>query len=272
MTKFLFVPTAHVFLVMFLAAVLISSCVAQGTAPASDAQALQLAAQSLTAMTGGAAINDATISANVTWIAGSDSETGSAVLMAKGTGESRIDLSLTSSFRTDVRNDTFGYPQGASALDGASLQPWALHNCRINASWFLPALSVLAATSDTSLVWSYLGQETVNGVSVQHLRSFRNISNGTPGAIALAQRTSTMDIFLDSASLLPLAFTFNVHPDDDATTDIAVEIDFSGYQAVSGVQVPFHMQKLISGGLALDIAVTSATLNSGLSDSLFAVQ
>jgi len=51
-----------------------------------------------------------------------------------------------------------------------------------------------------------------------------------------------------------------------------VEIDFSNYQAVNGIQVPFHVQKLISNGLVLDLVMSSAVLNSGLSDSLFAVQ
>ncbi len=30
-----------------------------------------------------------------------------------------------------------------------------------------------------------------------------------------------MEIYLDSASLLPRAFLFTVHPEDDALTDIA---------------------------------------------------
>jgi hypothetical protein len=81
-----------------------------------------------------------------------------------------------------------------------------------------------------------------------------------------------MDIYLDFASLLPVAFVFNVHPDDDATTNIGVEIDFSSYEAVNGVQIPFHIQKLISNGLALDVVLSSAVLNSGLPDSYFAIQ
>jgi hypothetical protein len=76
---------------------------------------------------------------------------------------------------------------------------------------------------------------------------------------------------LDSSSLLPVAMTFNTHADDDAFTNIALEIDFSMYQRVNGVQVPFHIQKLISGGLAVDITVQTVALNSGLSDSLFSI-
>lgn len=66
--------------------------------------------------------------------------------------------------------------------------------------------------------------------------------------------------------------TFNTHPDDDANTNISLEIDFSNYQSSGGVQVPFHIQKLVSNGLALDVTVQSVAMNSGLSDDLFSIQ
>ena len=83
---------------------------------------------------------------------------------------------------------------------------------------------------------------------------------------------SATDLYLDSASLLPLAIRFNVHPDDDFGLDIPVEVDFSNYQAINGVQVPLHIQKFLQGTLVMDINLTSATFNSGLSDSQFQVQ
>lgn len=107
---------------------------------------------------------------------------------------------------------------------------------------------------------------------MQHLRIYRYLAGKKPSFISLTQRVSTSDFFLDSASLLPVALTFNAHPDDDANTDISVELDFSNYQPVSGVLVPLHMQKLISGGLVLDLVVTNASMNSGLSDAPFAIQ
>jgi len=81
-----------------------------------------------------------------------------------------------------------------------------------------------------------------------------------------------MDIYLDSSSLLPRGFAFTTHPDDDAMTDIAVEIIFSNYQAINGVQVPLRVRRLIQGGMAVDMVLSGAAFNSGLPDSLFAVQ
>ena len=66
--------------------------------------------------------------------------------------------------------------------------------------------------------------------------------------ISFTQAVSTEDMYLDGTSLLPVAFISNVHPDNDASTNIALEIDFSNYQVVNGVQIPMHVQRLISGG------------------------
>lgn len=240
--------------------------------PTSDSQALSYAAQAITALAGATTISDVTLTGSATWIAGADIETGPATLYAKGASESRSDLNLTAGMRTDIRNDTAGFPQGASSLSGGPLQAWALHNCWINASWFFPALSFLSTTSDPALVFSYIGQETRGSGIVQHIQVYRYLNGQKANTISLTRQVSTMDVYLDANSLLPVAYVFNTHPDDDATTNIPSEVDFSNYQSVGGVQVPFHIQKFIQGSLAVDITVTGATFNSSLPDSLFVVQ
>jgi hypothetical protein len=244
----------------------------QNQAPVSDPQAVALANLALSALTNGVAVSDVTLSGNATWIAGSDKETGPATLQAKGAGESRIDLKVSGGTRTEVHNDTPGSPQGESIAPDGTVQPWPQHNCWINGGWFFPALSILAATPDPSVIFTYVGVESRDTGSVQHLRAYRYLASKKPGLVALVTSLSTEDIYLDSTSFHPVAFIFNTHPDDDEATNISVEIDFSDYQLVSSAQIPMHVQKLINGGLAVDIAVTNAVVNSGLSDDLFAIQ
>lgn len=81
---------------------------ANSALPPSDPQALAFAAASISALTGGTTIGDATLTGSVTWTAGSDSETGTATLEALGTGESRIDLALTTGTRTEIRDAQTG--------------------------------------------------------------------------------------------------------------------------------------------------------------------
>lgn len=244
---------------------------AQKQQPASDPQAVALAQQSIAALTNGNPVFDAALNGTATWIAGSDNETGTVTLQAKGTVSSRVDLTLRSGTSTEIRNDSSPtFPQGETITSDGTKQ-WAQHNCWINAAWFFPALSVLAA-ADPSVILAYVGPEKRGDASVQHIRAFRYLPNKSAAFTAAAQALSAQDIYLDSASLLPVAFTFNTHPDDDDGTNILVEIDFSNYQPISGVEVPMRLQKLINGGLALDISLTDANLNSGLADAQFAIQ
>jgi hypothetical protein len=249
------------------------STFAQVQASLSDPQALDLAAKALAVLSGNVPINDVTLTANVVSIAGSDVQKGTATMMAKGIGLSRIDLSLSNGTQTNVRNDDpSGFPQGASAVAGSQSKPLALHNCWTSPGWFSPAL-LLAALTDSRRVLSYVGQEILNGTLVHHLRSYRDVQKGTPGFVALTKQLSTMDLYLDAATLFPVELAFNTHPDEDALTDIAIQVVYSSYQPLpGGGVVPMHIQRLIFGGLNLDVVVTSASFNSGIPDSLFTAQ
>ena len=85
------------------------------------------------------------------------------------------------------------------------------------------------------------------------------------------QNLSSIQIYLDAASLLPVEFAFNSHTDADATYDIPIQVFFSNYQSFQGIQIPTHIQKFVTGTLAFDIAVKTANVNSGLLDSIFSI-
>jgi hypothetical protein len=249
---------------------LVSSASAQNQSPASDPQAVAYAAKSIAALTGGSLIRDIRMTAQAAHIAGADYDNGAATLEARGTRQSRIDLEFGDKQRTEVRRDKADSPVG-SWSDGKTTHRMARHNCWTGAAWFYPAF-ILAETRRPDVVLSYLGLEQRDGLSVYHLRSYR-VTKAQPVVVAnLVKRLSTTDIYLDSTSLLPLILTFNVHPDNDSGTDIRTETRFVDYRIVDGVRVPFHIQQLINDGLVLDLNVTSATINSGLSESDFSVQ
>ena len=255
------------FVVGVLLILLFSFTASAQNPPQSDPQAVSLATQAMAALTNGVAVSDVTLTGNITWIAGSDNDTGSATLLAKGTGESRVELRLTSGQRSEIRNNASG-PQGAWIDLAGSTHAYAFHNCWTDAAWFYPALSSLSA-ADPSIVLVYVGQESRAGKAVQHIRSYRYVPAKNARIPALTQQLSTMEFYLDATSLLPVAITFSVHPDDDVGTSIPTEVRFSGYQLSNGVRVPLHVQKYLNGGLVLDIAVSTVSLNSGLPDSTF---
>src|SRR6185437_332216 len=201
------------FLITLMFLVLAATARAQTLVAVSDAKAIGLATSSIAAMTGGISVTDITLNAKVTYIAGSDNESGTAVFYAKGADQSLIDLSLDQVRRRELRISTQGIPSASGRNAASAPTNFAEHNALTDAVWFSPILSSLAQTSNPDYVFSYLGQDQKNGLTVEHLRVFRkrpdDLENG------LLARLSTMDFYLDSATLLPLVIDFKVHPNDN---------------------------------------------------------
>jgi hypothetical protein len=251
---------------------LISAVCAVGQNPqSSDPFAVSLAQKSVAALTGGAPVVDVTLKANAISVLGSDGQTGTATLLAKGVSESRVDLSLSAWTRSDIRNASNGVPAGQWIKNGGTPVAYATQNGWTDAAWFFPALSSLTQTVNPSFVFKYIGQEQHSGTNVQHIQVFQLYALDASNLLQTS-RMSAMDFYLDGVSLLPVATAFKVHPDRDMNTDIPVEIRFGNYQVVSGIQIPFHTQRMLTGNVILDFTVTSAVVNSGLSDVQFNLQ
>jgi hypothetical protein len=241
------------------------------TAPASDPQAIALATKALAALTGTVQINDVTLTGTATRTAGSDIETGTITLKALGTTNSRMDFAGSNGSRSEIRTNASGFPQGTWVGPNGAPHAMAGHNCITDAVWFFPAFSILSQASSTKVVATYVGEETRSGESVQHLRLTQPTS-ATVDPNGLLTSLTIEDVYLDATSFLPVAVLFNTHPDNDAGTNIAVEIDFSDYQSTTGGQAPMQVRELLNNSLFLNITIQSATLNSGLTLSTFSAQ
>lgn len=258
----------------FLTALLLSfpnSLVAQQTTSSSN-QASQLLQQSLAALQGNTSVSDVTLSGTVRRIAGSDDDTGTAVLKALASGASRVDLSLPSGQRSEILNTSVTPPAGSwSGPDGVS-HAISFHNLLTGPAWFFPAFTIAQGLSASGYVATYVGPETHNGQAVQHVSLLQpSLLPATPGGIS-SEHLTQVDLYLDSTTLLPTAIDFKIHPDNNALLDIPIEIRFSDYRALNGAQVPFHIQKYLNNGLILDFQAQSVTFNTGLAASAFSAQ
>jgi hypothetical protein len=259
----------------------------------SDPQAVALIQRALAVLTGGVSVSDVTLAGTVQRIAGSDTEAGTATLKATTLGDSWIGLVLPSGNRREIRNHAAAplpgsLPSLAPAVATQAVQPagaWsgpdgvihgiANQNVMTDASWFFPAATISRVISTQSYVFSYIGSTVLNGAQVTHIQLFQPLAstiNAPSGVAALMEHLSQMDLYLDPTTLLPVELSFSVHPDTNALLDIPTQIRFSGYQAVNGVQVPFHVQKYLNNSLVLDLQLSSASLNSGLAALTFQLQ
>jgi len=259
-----------IFLILF-AFVLAISLAAQQTA-SSNPQALSLLQRSLSALSGSQSVTDVTLSGTARRIAGSDDETGNVVLRALVSGTGRADLDFPSGHHSEICNLEANIPAGAWSGPDRVTHAIALHNLFSEPAWFFPTLAIARRLSKPGYVATYVGREAREGKVVEHISISQSPPRPNPRSHVSFEHLTQIDLFIDSNTFLPVAITFNTHPDDDALVDILFEGRFSDYRMVNGAQVPYHVQKYLNNGLVLDFQADTVTVNSGLSASAFTVQ
>ncbi len=255
-------------------AVVLCSCLAAvtlaQTTSSSSAQAVSVLQNAYSALAGKSAVNDVTLTGTVERIAGGDDETGSVTYKAV-VGSNRLDLSFSSGTLSEIRSTTVNGVSGSWIDSDGVSHPMAGHNLMTDVGW-LPLFAISSFTASPNSVLSYIGPETHDGLSVIHVVACQELASvsGTPAT--LNQHLSQMDFYLDPATLLPVAIAFDIHPDNNALLDIPTEVRFSNYTNVSGVLIPFHVQKFINNTLNLDLQVQNASLNTGITAAQISAQ
>lgn len=142
---------------------------------------MALANRALQALVGGTALADITLQGSVTYTAGSDTETGAATLVARGSTNSLLTLNLSGGERREIRHGVAGVWTGVDRTPHAM----ARQNCYLDAAWFYPALSLAGLASDHTLIITLVGQETL--ARTRHMQESRSRS---AGRVSGTRRTS----------------------------------------------------------------------------------
>jgi hypothetical protein len=87
------------------------------------------------------------------------------------------------------------------------------------------------------------------------------MSGASASVTADVAKWSKTDIYLNPTSLLPAVLAYSVRPDNGAPTAIAIEVHYSNYRTVNGIQIPFTIQRYVNGALQLEIQVSAAQIN-----------
>lgn len=228
------------------------------------AQSNTILKQVANAFAGSQTVQQVQISGSATWHAGSLEDSGTATLLVSPDGSSQVQLVLSSS-GTRTESQT-GAGESAQCLwsgaDGVAHQA-DTKNCWKPLLWFLPTLSLQAQPLPSYLVMVDGGPGTVGtGTAVyRHLQSHLVFAD-FPGktAVDIAKQSLT-DLGLDPATLLPAVLSYAVHPDNGNSASVNIEIRYSDYRQVSGVQIPFRIQRYLNGSLQLDIQASSVQIN-----------
>lgn len=215
-------------------------------------------------MAGASEIRDVSISGTAHRIAGSLDETGTIALRALANGNTEMDFTFPSGQQFEKHSDTVNGPRGQwTGSDGKSLE-MPQHNLMTDSAWFFPPMLLHRRLVNQEYLLESGSSETREGQQVEHVSASQQFGRSSPEVAKLMTHLSRIEIYLDSKTLLPSSVCFNIHPDHDAGRDIPVEIRYSDYRVVNGLQVPFHVQKYIRGALFLDLQLETVVVNTGL--------
>jgi outer membrane lipoprotein-sorting protein len=132
----------------------------------------------------------------------------------------------------------------------------------------LPLLLSALNNPDESL--SYIGQETLNGESVQHVQVWDSFTS-QPYLQKLAP-FSQEDIWFDSSSGLPVKLSYFRRAGGGSVPSIPVAVFFSNYTNINGVLYPFQINKSFNGTPSQTITIQNVTFNNGLTAAQFPVE
>ena len=222
-------------------------------------------AQLAAAFAGQRTISQVQITGTASWAAGSLNDSGPVTLTASASGGWQMQLALQATGQKTLTQTGVG----SSAIcqwtgnDGIA-HPVALGNCSKPELWFLPALSLQPSALPSYLGIADLGTGTVgfSQNTYRHLQSQFFFSDLPITLENLVVQQSPTDLGLDPTTLLPAVLAYSLTPDSGGgSTPVQVEIHYSNYQTVNGVQIPFLIQRYVNGCLQLAIAVTSAQIS-----------
>ncbi len=207
---------------------------------------------------GGASIQTVTLSGNAETIAGSSNDSGTFTGNCAINGSSQLSVQLSSSSRTENRLVTNNFPSGNWTDSSGVQHAMVLHNLYTPASWFCPVVELYQIASSSSVNVEFIGNEPKNGMTLAHftVTSIPSVNSPLP---ALTTHLAQVDLYLNPQTMLPMVLDFNIHPDNNALTDIPTEITFSNYSQVSGVWIPFSIERYVNSTLTLSLQVQSAT-------------
>ena len=227
---------------------------AQSSASAALAQLDQIMFSSLP-------VQKVVLSGQVAWTVGSSQDSGPVTLTADIKGNVISDYVLGKSGEHKDIVEAGPLSACTLALPGKTIQAANGLSCWRPTAWFYPAISLQPASLLSGIGVVDLGDGEVGSGTYRHLQSQLVLSSLDATLLTRLMTDSTTDIGLDPTSFLPAVLRYSVHPDDGSAALIPIEVRFSNYQQIKGVQVPFLIEKYVNGALQASITVTSTQIN-----------
>jgi hypothetical protein len=240
------------------------SLFAQQSSTAREPQAIAVLQKAVAAM-GNTLPADSVATGTVTLVEGSRTEEGTIRIATRGADQTSEDITLPSGQRVVVYSNGDAKEITGSQSANPPLQLIVTDQCPD-----FPLPLILSTLNNPDEAFQYIGAETLNETSVQHIRLWNTFSS-KPRLQKLAA-FSVRDIWLDTTSGLPLKLAYSRRAGGGAVPAIPIAVSFSQYTNVNGVLYPFQVNKSYNGTPWQTISIQSVSFNTGLTDAHFVVE
>ena len=134
-------------------------------------------------------------------------------------------------------------------------------NCVASLAWFAPLLISQNVSGRTDLFTAEDEGTVSDNEHLSHKVSFsRRPLGGTTEFKRLFAGASHASLSYDSETGLPSRLEYSLHPDSDDGRSIPVRIEYSDFRSVSGLTVPFRIEKYFNHSLQLIVTATEITI------------
>jgi hypothetical protein len=218
-------------------------------------------AQAQAAVSAGKPFSVVNLAATAEWTAGSTHESGTAQLQAKADGSASLQFSIGPASRTEVQTKTDS-SKICTWIDAAGTSHNIIGpNCFISIPWFAPSLFTQSLLVLPPLLGTTdVGDVVKDNATFHQINCRRNLQSASSPSASPATSLSIVNVYYDPQTYLPARLEYLIHPDNDNLQNIPVRVVFSNYQTVSGVMLPFHVEKYINRTLQLALDVTNASI------------
>ena len=241
------------------------------TSTLSGSQAAFLLAQSALGVSGPNAPKtylDFTASGTITYFWAGEKVQGAATVRGRGVDQFRLDASLPEGTRS------YAVSHGVGALKGSdgTLSAIPYHNTLNIGVLTFPFPTILARLNNLATTITDMGLVTdAAGATLHQVRVQAQFSSQTDPDGILGNLTVT-DYFVDPTTILLAKTIDSTHPVETLSVSYPHEVDYESYQVLNGVNVPSTVREKVAGQTIWELHITGVSFNTGLTDSVFALQ
>jgi len=232
--------------------------------PKRDQQAISILSQCLQAAGGTQVISniqDFTGSGTITY---GDQTQGSVTIKGRGLTQFRVDANLPDGVHSWIVSKGLAFQR----IPDGSTSPLPSQNAVKSAIATFPLPYLFSVLQDTSISISYGGLVTHDGAQVYDILVQKTLTPSTDPLNTVGDATKA-HFFIDPKALVIVSVQDSAFRKDGGPGASAHEMQFSNYQNVSGLSVPFSISEFIAGQKTSTIQLTQLTFNSDLTDADF---